>query len=146
MKIRLLLAVGALAALSLSACQSATPATRIAQNQAIFRSLPADQQTLVSQGRICEGMGPDAVFLAWGRPDNPPFTGQKDGKSVVRWEYTTMEPVMVMNNWAPLYRGPYGIYDPYYYNQASTAYVPRKAAFVEFVNGKVSSWEARTAR
>lgn len=133
---------GICCAVSLMACQSPSPASRIAGNQLLFQSLPAEQQELVKQGLICEGMSPDAVFLAWGRPDSSPFVGQKNGKSVVRWEYTAMEPVMVANNWASPYWGPYGWYGPYGAG-TSTAYVPRKVAYVEFTNGKVSSWEAR---
>jgi len=128
------------------ACQTPTPASRIAGNQLVYQSLPAKQQELVRQGIICEGMSPDAVFLAWGSPNSAPYVGQKNGKSVVRWEYSAMEPVTVANGWTSPYWGPYGWYGPYYGGGFSTAYVPRNVGFVEFTNGKVTSWESRSRR
>jgi len=126
-------------------CQSATPSTRIESNPVLFQSLPAEQQLLVQQGRICEGMSPQAVFLAWGYPNSAPYEGQKDGKKITRWVYNTMEPVFVNDSWRGPYWGPYGWYDPYPIGP-STVYIPRNAATVLFENGKVVSWESRTQR
>ncbi|MBQ1960193.1 MAG: hypothetical protein II349_01560 [Akkermansia sp.] len=128
--------------LALSSCQSVTPATRIAENPVLFRSLPVEQQILVQQGRICEGMSQDAVFLAWGAPNNPPYEGQKNGKNVVRWVYTFQEPVMAAPTVGVTVVGPYGWYGPAMYGP-STVYVPREAATVQFENNKVVSWEKR---
>ncbi len=128
--------------LSLAACQSATPASRIAENPVMFQSLPAEQQTLVQQGRISEGMSQDAVFLAWGAPNNEPYVGQQNGKSLVRWVYTYQQPVMSTPPLGPVYWGPYGWYDPAVYGP-TTVYVPRTAATVLFENNKVVSWESR---
>ena len=55
------LLVLSLAALYLDSCQTATPTTRINQNPVMFRQLSPEQQLLVQQGRICEGMTKDAV-------------------------------------------------------------------------------------
>jgi len=136
------LVAGTVLALSLASCQSVTPANRIAANPQVFQSLPAQQKSLVQQGHICEGMSPEAVFLAWGYPNVAPFVGQKDGKTIVRWVYSQMEPVMVTPNWAGPYWGPYGWYDPAYYG-SSTAFVPRNTAYVTFENNKVVSWGSR---
>lgn len=128
--------------LSLASCQSATPATRIAENPVMFRSLPQEQQVMVQQGRISEGMSQDAVFLAWGLPNNAPYEGQKDGKRITRWVYTYQEPVMTTSSAiGPAYWGPYGWYEPAFYGGVGTVYIPRTAATVLFENNKVVSWE-----
>lgn len=126
--------------LSLASCQSATPATRIAENPVMFRSLPQEQQVMVQQGRISEGMSQDAVFLAWGLPNNAPYEGQKNGKHITRWVYTYQEPVMSTPTVGPVYWGPYGWYEPAFYG-TGTVYIPRTAATVLFENNKVVSWE-----
>ncbi len=136
------LTVTAALVLSLASCQSATPATRIAENPVLFRSLPTEQQLMVQQGRICEGMSQDAVFLAWGPPNTSPYEGQKNGKNIVRWVYTYQEPVMTAPTMGPVMWGPYGWYGTAMYGPG-TAYVPRTAATVEFENNKVISWEKR---
>lgn len=129
--------------LSPVSCRSATPATRIAENPVLFRSLPEAQQQLVQQGRIAEGMSQDAVFLAWGAPNTAPYVGQKNGKSVIRWVYTYNEPVPVTSNWGPGWWGPYGGWYGPYGIDTGTAYIPRTAASVLFENNKVVSWEQR---
>lgn len=131
--------------LLLGGCQSATPATRIASNPVLFQSLSTAQQSLVSKGEICEGMTPEAVFLAWGYPNSAPYEGQKNGKKITRWVYNYMEPVFVNDDWRGPYWGPYGRYEPYYMGP-STVYIPRNAATVLFENGKVVSWESRTSQ
>ncbi len=120
-----------------------TPADRIAENPAVFQSLPPQQQLLVQQGRIEQGMSADAVLLAWGAPDSAPVYGQKDGRKTERWVYKGYEPVTVVTvgDFPPHY-GPYGWYDPLY-PTSSTAYIPTQDAYVEFVNGKVESWEKK---
>ncbi len=132
------LAVAAVALL-FSACQSPTPQTRIQENPAMYQSLSPADQALVSQGRIQEGMSPQAVFLAWGAPNSQPYVGQKGKTRVERWVYTRLQPVTVMNNWPGPYWGRYG----WYYDMGpDTAYIPRTTATVTFENEKVVSWEA----
>ena len=133
------LVICALVSVLAVACQSPTPASRIAAHSAMFSQLPVAQQALVQQGKICEGMGEDAVFLAWGRPDSPPLVGQVNGKKIARWVYKGYEPVTVMNNSPYPAWGPYGWYG-YNWPTTSTAYIPRNVAYVEFVNGKVTAW------
>ncbi len=135
------LLVLSLGALLLDSCQTVTPATRIHQNPVMFRQLSPEQQLLVQQGRICEGMSKDAVFLAWGNPNTPPVYGQQNGVSYEKWVYNTYQPVMVdsVSVGGGCWHGPYwcgsGI-------GASTAYVPREAAWVMFQNNVVTSWES----
>lgn len=130
-----------LAAAMVGACVT-TPADRIAENPAAFQSLPPQQQLLVQQGRIEQGMSADAVLLAWGAPNSAPVYGQKDGRKTERWIYRGYEPVTVMPDWGAPHYGPYGWYDPLYPTN-STAYIPTQDAYVEFVNGKVTSWEKK---
>ncbi len=137
------LTIAAALVLSLVSCQSATPASRIAENPVLFQSLPTEQQNLVQQGRISEGMSQDAVFLAWGAPNNAPYVGQQNGKNITRWVYTYQEPVMTTPTWGASYWGPHGWYEPGFYTGMSTIYVPRTAATVLFENNKVVSWESR---
>ena len=59
----------ALAGLGLSSCAVSTPGSRVAQAPQLYQPLPAGQKTAVMEGRVVEGMSPDAVFLALGRPD-----------------------------------------------------------------------------
>ncbi len=129
----------AAAVLLFSACQSATPQTRIQENPALYESLPHADQALVAQGRIRNGMSPQAVYLAWGAPNSQPYVGQTGKKRVERWVYTTLQPVTVMNNWPHPYWGRYGWYDAM---GPDTAYIPRTTATVTFENEKVVSWEA----
>lgn len=131
-------------ALLVASCTPVTPATRIAENPVMFKSLPPRQQVLVQQGRICEGMNRDAVFLAWGSPGTSPLVGSQDGKMYERWVYQTLRPVMVMQSgWSSPYWGYPGWCGPYPYPDTGYAYVPEQSATVTFENGKVVSWERR---
>ena len=137
------LAACVLSALLTVACHTPTPADRIAKNPAVYGGLSSEHRSLVQQGRICKGMSPDAVLLAWGKPNAAPIEGEKDGKKLVRWVYKSYEPVMVTTDWfgAPVC-GPRGWCDPFYAG-TGTAYVPTDSAYVEFTNGKVSAWERK---
>ncbi|MBR5887515.1 MAG: hypothetical protein IKZ07_04830 [Akkermansia sp.] len=138
------LIAGALLCLSLVGCQTPTPADRIAKNPAMFKALPIEQQALVQQGKICEGMKEDAVFLAWGKPDTPLTVGEMGGKKITRWIYRGYEPITVVNDSPYPYWGPYGWYG-YSAPYISTAYIPREVGYVEFVNGRVKSWLSKPA-
>ena len=134
------LALGALA-LGVASCESATPASRIQANPGIFNALPEQHRQLVQQGLICQGMGQDAVLLAWGRPD-PRAAGQmKDGSPCERWEYDTLQPVTTVHTG---FGGWYGGWGPYWHPYGAggfdTTYIPRCAAWVDFVNGRVDRW------
>ena len=122
-------------------CQTQTPASRIAANPVMFRNLPANQQLLVQQGRICDGMSPDAVYLAWGKPSGDPVKGQQGGKIFERWVYMRMRAVpttgMGVGFWRGGYGGAFGGYDPF-------VYIPEEVANVRFENNRVTSWERRS--
>ena len=57
----------AAAALLFASC--GTPGTRISQHPEIYQRLSSRDQALVSQGQIRPGMTMDAVWLAWGTPE-----------------------------------------------------------------------------
>lgn len=127
-----------------SACQSSGPASRIEENPVLFKSLPAEQQLMVQQGRICKGMSKEAVFLAWGNPGSAPLKGEKAGKAFERWVYTRERAVPVHSMGGGWYGDPWcrhGWYEPY--GGMSVMYVPEEAATVTFEKDKVTEWESR---
>lgn len=135
--------VTALAALVLTGCQTVTPATRIQENPVMFRALSPEQQLMVQQGRICEGMSKDAVFLAWGNPNSAPLTGEKNGQRYERWVYTYSRPVPVDSFGGGWYGDPWCRHGWGPYGGMNVAYVPEVGATVTFENGKVTAWERK---
>lgn len=125
-------------ALSLVACGSVSPAERIAQNPVLFQSLSPQQQALVRQGLLCEGMSREAVLLAWGSPSEAPVLGQEGGRRYERWVYTSLRPVMMSGSGYRAW-GCYGCCDAW----GGTAYVPEERASVTFEDGRVTRWECR---
>jgi len=71
-------------ALILSSCS--TTETRISSHPEIFQRLSARDQDLARQGKIREGMSRDAVWVAWGTPDQK-ATGVARGHNVETWIY-----------------------------------------------------------
>lgn len=126
----------------LGACRSMTPAERISQNPVIYRMLSPEHQMLVQQGRICEGMSKDAVYLAWGNSNSVPISGQQNGCNYEKWVYHAYQPVFVDAVGGDIVCGPHG---PVYCGSmgTSTAMVPVESAWVMFQNNVVTSWESR---
>ena len=79
-----LLAGLAACALLLSGCS--TVRSRIEENQAGFARLSQSDQALVTQGKIRGGMSQDAVFFAWGRPQQK-AVGEIHGVPTETWVY-----------------------------------------------------------
>ncbi len=134
--IPLLIPVG----LFLAACAS-TPQTRIQENPAAYEALSASQKNLVVQGMIKEGMGKDAVYLAWGSP-NAISRGSKGGKRLEKWVYNGYhavwtDPYCAGVGYGGYYRGFYG--RPYYY-APTVDYIPVLRSAVTFSNGRVTEW------
>jgi hypothetical protein len=147
----------AASALILSGCS--TTETRISEHPEIFQQLSPRDQDLVSQGKIREGMAENAVWLAWGTPDQK-ASGVARGKSVETWIYNEYTYASARY---PYPYGPYGyggyfggiggfhhhhghrfaiigdpFYDPFYYS-----YIPPRVSYpsktVTFVNHRVVS-------
>ncbi len=108
----------------------------------MYEMLSPEHRVLVQQGRICEGMSKDAVYLAWGNPSNPPITGQQEGISYEKWIYAVYQPVMV-DSVSTGFGCAHGVHWHGGGISTSTAYVPCEAAWVMFHDDKVKAWEKR---
>src|SRR5438874_9233793 len=63
-----------------------TTESRISEHRDLYASLPPRQQQLVAQGQIAPGMSQNAVWLAWGSPDQK-AQGAMHGKMTETWIY-----------------------------------------------------------
>jgi len=82
--LRVLTFGAAAGALIFTSCS--TTETRISGHPEIYQSLSPSDQALVSQGQIRTGMSPNAVWLAWGSPDQK-IAGNMRGRSTETWIY-----------------------------------------------------------
>ncbi|MBU6300636.1 MAG: hypothetical protein KGS60_03715 [Verrucomicrobia bacterium] len=130
--------------LFLTGCQTSSgPDQRIAQNPAWYSALKQEDQLLIRQGRIREGMGKNAVFLSWGNPDSV-TNGTDRGKPVETWTYMTYQPQFISG---------FGMGVPAYYGMGyygfgpgvfqDVVYTQEPAAMVQFENNRVVAWQAR---
>ena len=103
-----------------------TPGTRISQHPEIYQRLSPRDQALVSQGQIRPGMSVDAVWLAWGTPEQKIPGPMRSSETWVYIRYDTPFPS-------------YGV--PYYYGPFDWSYIPPKFPYpsrgVTFSNGRV---------
>nr|UXE46134.1 hypothetical protein Hi04_10k_c5714_00024 [uncultured bacterium] len=105
----------------------ATTEARISQHPEMYQRLSSRDQALVSQGQIRPGMTMDAVWLAWGTPDQkvPANAGDRRAETWVYLRYAT----------PPSYGG------PYYYGPFDWSYIPPKFVYpsrgVTFSNDRV---------
>jgi hypothetical protein len=115
----------AAAALFFASC--GTPGTRISQNPEIYQRLSSRDQALVNQGQIRLGMTMDAVWLAWGTPEQK-IPGERRGRPTETWVYLR-------------YETPPSYGFPYYYGPFDWSYIPPKFPYpskgVTFANGRV---------
>jgi hypothetical protein len=114
----------AAAALLFASC--GTTGQRISQHPEIYQRLSPQDQGLVSQGQIRRGMTMDAVWLAWGTPDEKRPGGR--GPSTETWFY-----------WRYATPPSYGM--PYYYGPFDWSYIPPRFPYlskgVTFAKGRV---------
>jgi hypothetical protein len=112
-------------ALVLGGC--ATTGARISQHPEMYQRLSPRDQALVSQGQIRLGMTMDAVWLAWGTPEQR-IPGNTGGRPTETWVYLRYET-------PPSYGG------PYYYGPFDWSYIPPRFAYpskgVTFSNRRV---------
>jgi hypothetical protein len=148
----------AFSALFLTSC--ATIETRISEHPEIYNQLSPRDQALVRQGQIREGMTQNAVWLAWGSPEQKGF-GRMHGKASETWIYRAY-----YSEYQPFY-GPYGgyyggfgagflvrgrhgrfisvydpFYDPFFYPRFQQVSYPYKT--VTFANGRVVAFQGYT--
>src|SRR5216110_723329 len=76
----------AASALTLASCS--TTETRISGHPEIYQTLSSRDQALVSQGQIRSGMSQNAVWLAWGAPEQK-AVGSMRGRATETWIYIT---------------------------------------------------------
>jgi len=108
---------------------TSTIQSREQQRAAAYTAFPANIKALVNEGRIAAGMTPDAVYIAWGGPDQVLQSGNQHG------EFTT---------W--IYRGAFLEETRYWigrrFPHSQYDYEPRAyvSAEIVFANGVVQSW------
>src|SRR5712692_1385022 len=143
-------------ALLLAACS--TTETRISGHPDIYNSLSPNDQALVSRGQIRTGMPENAVWLAWGSPEQK-AVGNMRGRATETWiyvHYTTAYPY-------PYHYPYYGFgfssvavvrshhhrsfvffgdpfFDPFYYSYIPPS-IPYPYKTVTFANGRVASFQ-----
>jgi hypothetical protein len=83
-----------IAATALFFTSCGTPGTRISQHPDIYQGLSSRDQALVSQGQIRLGMSMDAVWLAWGTPEQK-VPGYGRGRPTETWVYLRIHPAKV---------------------------------------------------
>ena len=104
-----------------------TTGYRISQHPEIYQSLSPRDQALVSQGQIHSDMTMDAVWLAWGTPDQkiPANVRGHPGETWVYLRYETPQS-----------------YGPHYYGPFDWSYIPPKFIYpiraATFSNGRVA--------
>lgn len=151
-------------ALVLTGCS--TVESRISEHPDLFQSLSPGDQALVSRGQIRSGMSDNAVWLAWGSPDQK-AVGSMRGRNTETWIYTTTTSYGYGPGYGgygyPYYGYPYGgfgfgfhsvvrshhgrrfvfvgdpFYDPFFYSYVPTVTYPYKV--VTFSNGRVVSFQ-----
>jgi hypothetical protein len=97
----------AASALVFTGCE--TTENRISENQNLFNSLSASDQALVSRGQIRSGMSQQAVWLAWGNPENKTH-GEMRGRATETWIYVQTTTAPYGSAYYPFYgygAGPY---------------------------------------
>lgn len=111
--------------MTLTSC--ATTEARISQHPEMYQRLSPSDQALVSQGQMRQGMTMDAVWLAWGTPDQR-IPDNMRVRPTETWVYLRYET-------PPSYGG------PYYYGPFDWSYIPPKfvcpSKGVTFSNGRV---------
>ena len=147
--------------LCLTSCE--TLENRISEHPDIFNSLSPRDQALVRQGKIRSGMSTNAVWLAWGSPEQK-TVGEMRGHPSETWIYVENRYAPYGSAYYPYYGyGPgfYGgfgfhhgfshhgrnfaffgdpFYDPFYYSYIPpTISIPYKT--VTFSNGRVMSFQ-----
>lgn len=74
----------ATSAILLASCS--TPENRISEHPEMYQTLSPKDQALVTSGHIRTGMSKNAVFLAWGSPDQK-TEGAMHGRATESWVY-----------------------------------------------------------
>jgi len=134
----MILCLLALILLLLGGCAHDTIAHRKRERPDAYAKLPQDIRALVDAGQIKVGMPPDAVYIAWGQPDQV-LSAESEQGSVTTWLYhnTHLESYRYWTTHGVRYRDGYRT-DPYL---ATDYYVrPYISAEIIFEEGVVKEW------
>jgi hypothetical protein len=114
-------------------CATSNVESRKKERYHAYSELPAEQRAAVDAGRIKVGMTMDAVYIAWGKP-NQILAGETPAGAQVVWLYLGTQ-LQGYSYWgyqgfAP-YRGPYGpFYGPMlFYDYLPVGYVKAEVIF-----------------
>jgi hypothetical protein len=150
-------------AIILTSCS--TTESRISEHPEIYQSLSPSDRALVSQGRIRAGMSENAVWLAWGAPDQK-AVGNMRSRATETWIYVNYTTAPYGYGSPYGYGYPYGpgfgfggvgvvrthhhgrsfvffgnpFYDPFYYSYIPPS-IPYPYKTVTFSNGRVASFQ-----
>ena len=80
------LALAAIAGSAVLLTSCSTPQTRIAEHPEIYNRLGASDRELVARGEIRPGLAQDAVYLAWGAPEQK-TVANVNGRPAETWVY-----------------------------------------------------------
>ena len=127
----------------LTGCAS-TIQDRRKERFAAYSALPTETQTLVDKGQIKVGMPKDAVYIAWGKPDQIVQSETDQGRAET-WVYhgSSLRPYQY---WHYGYHGGGPFYRGWFYEAPlpylETDYYPvyYVSAEVTFQNDRVASW------
>jgi len=125
-----------------------TVESRIEDNPGLFEALPQGEREFVLQGRITEGMTHNAVFLAWGRPDET-VRGSQNGKAFEAWTYLASRSQIVGGYGVGVgagvtRRGTFLYQVPVYETVVIRQDFPIRS--VQFERGRVTAWSDATLR
>jgi hypothetical protein len=128
--------------LLLAGCATkSTIETRRVERSSAYDALPADQKAMVDSGQIRVGMSADAVYIAWGKPNEILESEDPQQGHLTFWHYygSTLQETRY---WAyrEVNRGPRG--GIYLERYLTSDYSPRDYVRSEIVfkDGKVISW------
>jgi hypothetical protein len=120
-------------------CGCSTVQSRVRERHAAFEQMPPPQQSLVLRGEVREGMSRDAVYIAWGKPEEV-SRGTRHGQPFEVWTYyMAAQDVIPRYTYAPRVIGRHHVLNSVYTPQYITHWYPFRA--VVFENGRVVSWE-----
>jgi hypothetical protein len=72
--------------LLLAGCATTTIEDRKIERAGVYGALSVAQKALIDEGEIEAGISEDAVYIAWGKPDQVLQSGDKSGRTT-RWIY-----------------------------------------------------------
>ena len=144
----------AMALMQMSCTTRSTVHSRVASYPDYFEKLSDKHKKLVMQHRVSEGMGKEAVYLAWGTADEVK-TSSRNHRTRETWTYLRYEPIYTRS--INVGFGGYGGYGggcygrrgyewgyPYGSNLSygtDVTYQSHEGAKVEFEKNRVISWE-----